>query len=157
MIGGILLIVPKRRLGVNLVPLNADGQVLLLRHVFHPHIPWGLPGGWLGRGESPASGALREFQEETGLTAVLGPVIHVEHGVQPDHVGIAYLGYVQPGPVALSSEILAAKWFTVDRLPRLLPFAKEAVETAVAYHNRRPTPSIALTSPQAHLAEDHTL
>lgn len=134
MVRAILLTVPKRRLGVSLVPLNANGQVLLLRHVFHPKTPWGLPGGWLGRGEAPAAGVLREFREETGLTAVLGPVIHVEHSTNPDHIGIAYLGYVQPGPITLSGEILAANWYTVDLLPPLLPFARQAVETAVAHH-----------------------
>ena len=142
LVGAIVFLVPKRRLGVNLVPLNAKGQVLLLRHVFHPHVPWGLPGGWLGRGESPATGALREFHEETGLTAVLGPVIHVENGTNPDHIGIAYLGYVEPGPLTLSNEILTADWFTADRLPPLLPFARQAIDIAVTRHQNHPAEDI---------------
>lgn len=156
MIGAIVLTVPRRRLGVNLVPLNAEGQVMLLRHVFHPQVPWGLPGGWLGRGEAPAAGVLREFREETGLTAVLGPVIHVTQSSYPDHIGITYLGYVQPGSVHLSGEILTAHWFTIESLPPLLPHARHAVETAVAHHHTHsPNPiSTSHVSPQPCLAED---
>ncbi len=62
----------------------------MLRHVFHPAWPWGLPGGWLKRNEAPEEGALRELKEETGLTAVIGPSILVSHGDHPVHTGIAY-------------------------------------------------------------------
>jgi 8-oxo-dGTP diphosphatase len=157
MVGGIMLTVPKRRVGVNLVPLNSAGQVLLLRHVFHPQVPWGLPGGWLGRGEAPAAGALREFREETGLTAVLGPVLLVEQGRQPSHLGIAFLGYVQPAPLTLSNEILAADWFPPDDLPPLQSFVRQAIETAVAYHSpSSPLTPAARSAGPTQPAEDKT-
>ena len=56
---GILLTVPQQRIGVGVVVLDEIGRVLLLRHVFHPFAPWGVPGGWLHRHEDPAAGALR--------------------------------------------------------------------------------------------------
>ena len=68
---GIRLVVPKQRIGAGLVALDEEDRVLLLRHVFHPYTPWGIPGGWLNRHEAPADGVLRELKEETGLTAVL--------------------------------------------------------------------------------------
>lgn len=139
---GIFMTVPKRRVGVGMVPLDDAGRVLLLRHVFHPHTPWGLPGGWLNRHEAPAAGVLRELREETGLTAVLGPVLLIEQGVDPSHLGIAYLGHVQPAPLTLSSEILAAAWFPPDQLPELLPFHRQAIETAVLYRQHLPLPHI---------------
>lgn len=132
LVQGIHLFVPRRRVGVIVVLFDEAGRILLLQHVFHPFYPWGLPGGWLGRGEAPAAGALRELREETGLTAVLGPIIHVSHNEQPDHLAIAYRAQVQPGPLTLSAEIIEAKWCTVARLPdRLLPLHRQAIETAV--------------------------
>jgi 8-oxo-dGTP pyrophosphatase MutT (NUDIX family) len=65
----IRLVVPKHRTGVAVVCLDSSSRVLLLRHVFHPTKPWGLPGGWLNKGESPQDCALRELREETGLDA----------------------------------------------------------------------------------------
>lgn len=124
--------VPRQRIGVNLVAFDELERVFMLRHVFHPFTPWGLPGGWLGRNESPAKGVLRELREETGLTAVLGPVIQVNHEASPRHVGIAYLGRIQPGAMRLNSEIIEAGWFSMTELPSpLLPLVQQAIETGV--------------------------
>ena len=133
---GIRLIVPRRPVGVGVVLLDADGRVLLLRHVFHPHRPWGLPGGWLKRPEAPHEGALRELREETGLTAVLGPVLAVDETANPVHVGIIYLAYPQTDHITLSDEILAADWFWPDDLPDILPFQQQAIATAVQNYPR---------------------
>ncbi|MBK8984950.1 MAG: hypothetical protein IPM39_02535 [Chloroflexi bacterium] len=43
----------KRPVGVGMVALDEDGRILLLHPVVHPCFPWGLPGGWLNRRESP--------------------------------------------------------------------------------------------------------
>lgn len=103
----------------------------MLRHVFHPHTPWGLPGGWLARDESPAECAHRELWEETGLTANLGPVIHLSREPKPPHLGIVFLAKIVPGQVKLSTEILEATWFESDSLPSpLLPFVEEAIVKA---------------------------
>lgn len=133
---GIRLFVPKRPVGVGLVLTDENGRVLLLRHVFHPEHPWGLPGGWLKRHETPQNGALRELREETGLTAVLGPVLAIDDIDRPFHIGIIFLASLptgQPTPPILSSEIIAADWFRPDDLPDLLPFHQRAIETAVRY------------------------
>ena len=133
MVWGINLLVPRQRIGVSLVAFDEHDRVLVLRHVFHPFAPWGLPGGWLKRNEDPAAGVLRELREETGLTAVLGPVICVAHEPSPVHVGIAYLGRVQPVPITLSLEIIEAAWFEVDALPSpLLPFVQTAIHAGLS-------------------------
>lgn len=117
----------------------------MLRHVFHPYIPWGLPGGWLGRNEDPAAGVLRELKEETGLTAVLGPVVHVAHDSNPPHVAIAFSGRVQSGSFRLSPEIMEAAWFPIDALPTsLLPFMRDAINAAVGTHSVLPIPATTL-------------
>ena len=134
MLLGIRLVTPRQRIGVSLVALDEEKRVLLLRHVFHPHVPWGLPGGWLGRNEDPAQGVLRELKEETGLTAELGPVIQVSHDPDPPHITIAYLAFLKPGPMILSPEIIEADWFPLEQLPPLFPFMVTAIETAVRMH-----------------------
>jgi ADP-ribose pyrophosphatase YjhB (NUDIX family) len=138
MVWGIKVVVPQKRIGVAIVLLDETEQVLLLHHVFHPFAPWGVPGGWLGRNEAPAAGGLRELREETGLTAVLGPVISVEYETKPNHIEIAYLAWVESGTLSLSAEIIEAKWFPVDQLPDgMLPFVRTAIETAVCINRSR--------------------
>lgn len=127
----IMLVVPRHRIGVVLVGMDEANRVLMLRHVFHPYTPWGLPGGWLGRRESPAEGVLRELKEETGLTAVLDSVILIDRQPDPHHMDIAYLGRIQKGNMQLSGEIIEADWFPLDALPEpLLKFHRDAL-TAV--------------------------
>ena len=129
------LLIPRQRIGVSIVALDEQERVLLLYHVFHPHVPWGLPGGWLNTDESPPDGALRELKEETGLTAVLGPVVHISREPNPSHIGIAFLAHIQPGSMKLSSEIMKAQWFPIDALPTpIFPFIREAVQAAATMH-----------------------
>lgn len=133
MVWGIYLVVPRHRIGINVVALDATNRVLLLKHVFHPGCPWGLPGGWLGRHEDPRAAALRELEEETGLTAVLGPALLTTYDPHPPHIGIIYLAIVQAGKMQLNGEILDAGWFPVQALPQpLSPTVQQAIDTAVA-------------------------
>jgi 8-oxo-dGTP diphosphatase len=135
----IRLTVPRPRIGVALVAFNEHEEVFLLRHVFHPTTPWGLPGGWLGRNEAPQAGLARELREETGLKMNLGPVIHVVHERYPRHVVLAYLGWIKPGPIRLNYEILEARWHSLYRLPNSLqPFTRQAI--AIAWEQFRALP-----------------
>lgn len=138
---GIRVVVPRQRIGVGLVAFDDRQRVFLLRHVFHPLTPWGLPGGWLKRDEAPASGALRELKEETGLEAVISQALLIEHESKPSHVGIVFLGRLRPGQIRLSSEILEAGWFDHKRLPRgILPIARRAIALAVSTDLRKIDP-----------------
>ncbi len=129
----VRLVVPRHRVGVAVVALSGE-RVLLLRHVFHPTAPWGLPGGWLGRREGPAGGALRELKEETGLDGMLGPIVFSRFEPRPPHLGLAFVAEVREGPLRLSAEIMEADWFPLDALPEpLLPFVHRAIEAARAW------------------------
>jgi 8-oxo-dGTP diphosphatase len=128
---GLYLLVPRHRIGINLVGLDPDARILMLKHVFHPFVPWGLPGGWLGRGESPHACLLRELKEETGLTATLGPLLLMATKPRPPHLVMIYAGFVRPAPLALSREILDAGWFDRDTQPGpLLKSTSEAIAAA---------------------------
>lgn len=138
--GMIRLVVPRHRIGVTLILFNEMGHVLLLRHVFHPELPWGPPGGWLGYGEDPQAGALRELQEETGLTAVIHSIIYTSREPGPDHIGLAYVAHTHSNqPLKLSTEILEAKWFDPSELPPVYPFTQQAILIAVTNGHSVPT------------------
>jgi len=130
---GIRLTVPRQRIGVALITFNAEGEVLLLRHVFRTRYPWGLPGGWLGRDESPAAGLRRELHEELGRDSELGPPALISLEGPPSHIVMAFLGHLRPGENRLNNEILEARWFAPDNLPRpALPFTERAVLAGLA-------------------------
>ncbi|MCB0194090.1 MAG: NUDIX hydrolase [Anaerolineae bacterium] len=63
----VRLFAPRNNVGVMGAIFNSSGQVLLVEHVFRPQQPWGLPGGWVERGEDPAQTIRRELQEELNL------------------------------------------------------------------------------------------
>jgi ADP-ribose pyrophosphatase YjhB (NUDIX family) len=132
MVWGIRFVVARHRVGVALVALDEQDRVLLLRHVFHPFTPWGLPGGWLNRHEAPDVGVLRELKEETGLTAVIESILAIEKSPSPSHLGIIYQGRIQSGQMALSAEIIEAGWFTIHDLPGpLAPTSQKAIEAVI--------------------------
>ncbi len=116
--------------GVVGVVLNEAGEILLVEHVFHPYTPWGLPGGWVERGEDPAQTVQRELCEELQLAVEVGPVLLVK----PDphqHLDIAYLCYPLNEVGRLSSELLGYQWLRPEQLPRLHAFHDLAVQQAL--------------------------
>ena len=56
---------------VNVVPVTAEGRVVLIRQYRHGirDVTIEIPGGMIDAGESPKAAAARELQEETGYTA----------------------------------------------------------------------------------------
>lgn len=56
------------RQAVGVVPVNEDGEVLLVQQWRHPveKLTWSIPAGAIEQGESPADAAARELREEAG-------------------------------------------------------------------------------------------
>ncbi|RMG77468.1 MAG: NUDIX hydrolase [Chloroflexi bacterium] len=122
----------KHTVGAVGVIFNPNGQVLLVKHVFHPKYPWGLPGGWVGFKENPSETVRREIEEEIGLN-VIPTIILLVDTPHARHLDIAYL--CEPSSnleiKQLSFELIDYGWFEVTDLPCLLRFHYEAIQKAV--------------------------
>lgn len=123
---------PKFSAGVVAVIFDQNDQVLLVEHVFHPYVPWGLPGGWVDRRENPNEAIKRELREELELDTEVGPVLLVEVDLG-NHLDFAYLCYAQNQVGKLSKELLDYAWYPVDAMPRLPRFHYDAIHHALRF------------------------
>ncbi|MBL8628241.1 MAG: NUDIX domain-containing protein [Rhodospirillaceae bacterium] len=97
--------------------LTDDKRILVLSHVYRHKYPWGLPGGYLNRGETPEAGILRELREETGLVAELTCIFAVED-VDAYQREVVFLGRINAGQAPqLNHEIFEAAFVPLDQLP----------------------------------------
>lgn len=121
---------PKFSAGAVGVVFDEQGRVLLVEHVFHPYAPWGLPGGWVDRHESPDQTVRRELQEELELSVEVGPVllVEVDYG---NHIDLAYLCTAAGKPGNLSRELLDYTWCDPVQLPPLQKFHYRAIQSAL--------------------------
>ena len=126
---------PKYSVGVVGVVINEQREILLVEHVFHPRLPWGLPGGWIGFNEDPSEAVVREFAEELDLTVHIKNLLLMRR-TQYNHLDVAYLCQAQSDIGAVSYELLRYNWFSQDNLPRLHSFHYEAVKKAFLYWDK---------------------
>jgi putative (di)nucleoside polyphosphate hydrolase len=56
------------RPGAGVMLLNRDGKVFVAQRLDSPSEAWQMPQGGLDEGEDPEDGALRELEEETGIS-----------------------------------------------------------------------------------------
>ena len=125
---------PKYSAGVIGVVINDDGKILLVEHVFHPHFPWGLPGGWIGLNEDPQQAIKRELLEELQLNVTIQQMILCRR-TQYNHLDIAFLCEPENAIGDLSYELLTYDWHTPDNLPHLYSFHREAILKAHQQHH----------------------
>lgn len=101
------------------VVLNAQSEVLLLNHVLRPHSGWGLPGGFVDRGEQPEEAVRRELREETGIEMDNLRMLGVR--VLARHVEILFAAASSGSAAVRSHEILELGWFSAASAPAGLP------------------------------------
>jgi len=111
--------ISQRRFTVTVAAMLFDDneRILLLEHVFRADEGWGVPGGFINKGESPEAALRRELREEINveiedvkilLCRTLGTLKQVE---------IYFRARVIGDPKPSSFEIKSAKWFALDQLP----------------------------------------
>src|SRR5690606_22834784 len=66
---------PRFSVGAVGVVFTDANQVLLVEHVFHPYSPWGVPGGWVRRGEYSRDAVVRDLCEGVELGVGGGCVV----------------------------------------------------------------------------------
>jgi 8-oxo-dGTP pyrophosphatase MutT (NUDIX family) len=122
---------PRFTAGVIGVLINACGEVLIVEHVYHSYPQWGLPGGYVDRGEDPAESLVRELYEELQLTVEVGSIVALDRAYDT-HLDIAYLCHSDGTVGSLCRELLAYRWSAPDQLPEIRPFHRQAIVQALA-------------------------
>ncbi len=94
-----------------------NGLILLLKRAIEPQRDkWVLPGGYVDRGEPVADAAVREAEEECGLSVSLERLLGVYSYRGDPHVVVVFVASA-PGEARPGAEAGAAEWFELNRIP----------------------------------------
>ncbi|MEV7384321.1 NUDIX hydrolase [Streptomyces lydicus] len=102
-----------------------DGRVLLVRRaVEEGDLRWQLPAGKIEPGESPEQAAVRETQEETGLTVealkLLGDRVHPKTGRLMSYTACSVVS--GEAHVADTEELAEVAWASLAEIPVYVPY-----------------------------------
>jgi 8-oxo-dGTP diphosphatase len=100
---------------------DGRGRVLLLKHRFRPGSGWGLPGGFIEKGEQPDAALRRELREEIGLEVEQLKLFAVRAFKKPKQVEVVFMGQAIGNTDELNFEIQEAVWFLPGEFPAELP------------------------------------
>ncbi len=118
---GVWLVEPRFTVTAGALVLDAAGRVLLLKHTFRSGSGWGLPGGFLEKGEQPEEALRRELREEVGLELTAARLAFVRTLKRPRQVEIMFCCRAAGEACPQGNEIELARWFAPDALPPELP------------------------------------
>ena len=131
---GIGALVARTPVGALAIIRDEGGRVLFVHQTYRRDVGWGMPGGWVKRGEEPARAAEREAREEVGLVVRAVRVLAAGRG-EFGEVRIAFQCERLDGRLpAASAEVDRAEYFAAGEWPplpgRLEAFVREAIEAA---------------------------
>jgi 8-oxo-dGTP diphosphatase len=111
---------PSFMIGAMALIQDEAGRVLVIEHTYRRRIPWGLPGGWLKRAESPEAGLIREVFEETGLRVRVDALLAADFWGS-SQFDLLYRCSILSGTYRGSDETDRCQWARPGELPLLLP------------------------------------
>jgi ADP-ribose pyrophosphatase YjhB (NUDIX family) len=97
------------------VVFNEKGEILLLDHYLRPSSGWGIPGGFIDRGEQAEDAVRRELKEETAIA--LAEVRLYRARTFGRHMELTFTARGIGEPHVTSREIRQLAWFSLDALP----------------------------------------
>jgi ADP-ribose pyrophosphatase YjhB (NUDIX family) len=125
------LLLPKHLVGSMAVVFGDAGGVLLFRHTYRDDYPWGLPGGWLKRGEDPMRAVEREVFEEGGYRVKTLHALVIGGDRDLGRLDLIFLCELVGGDFRPSPEVSDAGFFPPEALPgRVEPFHVDVVRYA---------------------------
>lgn len=119
---------PRPAVTTDVVLMTGTGKskkLLLIQRANEPYKDqWALPGGFVDMDEDLETAALRELEEETGITGVAIQQLKTYGAVDrdPRHrtISVVYMAEVDAEITAVGQDDAAdAKWFPIDALPKL--------------------------------------
>ena len=136
---GVRLVEPRFTVTAGAVVTDERGRVLLLQHFFRAGSGWGIPGGFLEKGEQPDEALRRELREEIGLELESAEIAFVRTLEGPQQVEIIFRCRPRGSLGRRNKEIKSADWYALDRLPPALSRdQRELIARALADGVKRP-------------------
>lgn len=116
---GVWLVEPRFTVTAGAVVVDGEGRVLLFKHVFRRGSGWGIPGGFLEKGEQPEDAIRRELREEAALELEEARLLSVRTLPNVQQVEILFLARPRRASDArpASGEVSRVGWFAPDALP----------------------------------------
>ncbi|PAX06586.1 hypothetical protein CKY28_15655 [Sphingomonas lenta] len=105
--------------GCKMMAFDPAGRLLLVRHGYGRSDLWMLPGGGVGRRESPGDAARRELEEEAGCRAERVELVGVYRSAAEGKRDTIHLfrGETADEPRPDGLEVIEARFFALDALP----------------------------------------
>ena len=130
---------PRPALTVDALIVSSDEKVLLIQRKNPPFKGlWALPGGFVDMDETPEAAAVRELEEETGLTGIELTQFHTFGAVDrdPRHrtVSIVFSGHTANSRDVIpkaNDDASDAGWFDISNLPETAFDHKEIIDSFV--------------------------
>ncbi len=120
---GVWLVQPRFFVTAGAVVEDERGRVLLLNHAFRAGSGWGIPGGFIEKGENAEDALRRELREEIGIELESAELAFTRTLKRPQQVEIIFRCRTPSEALdrdASSFEVNRAGWFERDALPGAL-------------------------------------
>ena len=106
------------KVAVGTIIHNGDGRIVLVKRAIEPGFGlWVFPGGYVDRGETPQSAAVREAREECGLDVRLDALVNVDAYPGRTPIIIVYAATTLGGDLCTDDECSEAALFGEGDVP----------------------------------------